>query len=69
MTLNEILPSLKRLDRFEKMRVVQILIDEIVSEEATYFESGKQYEIWSPYESHSAAAVLEAMLEEKQQNV
>ena len=51
------------------MRVVQILIDEIASEEAAFFEPGKQYEIWSPYESYSAAAVLTKMLEENKQNV
>ena len=59
MSLTELLPSLKQLNRFEKMRVVQILIDEIASEEAAYFDPGEQYEVWSPYESYEAAAVLD----------
>ena len=69
MSLTELLPSLKKLNRFEKMRVVQILIDEIAGEEAAYFDPGKQYEVWSPYESYEAAAVLDKMLEENKQNV
>jgi len=69
MTVTELLPTLKQLNRYEKIRVVQILIDDIAREEAAFFESGKQYEVWSPYESYEAAAILHKMLEERKQNV
>ncbi|MDQ3042619.1 MAG: hypothetical protein M3R11_09640 [Acidobacteriota bacterium] len=64
MSLAEVLPNLKTLNRSEKLRVVKILIDEITSEEESFFESGAEYEIWSPYDSYDAAEKLQQMLEE-----
>ena len=64
MSLAEVLPNLKTLNRSEKLRVVKILIDEIIQEEASFFESGAEYEIWSPYDSYDAAEKLQQMLEE-----
>ncbi len=69
MSLAEVLPSLKALNRSEKLRVVKILIDEITSEdEASFFESGAEYEIWSPYDSYEAAEKSQRMLEESKPN-
>jgi len=68
MSLAEVLPNLKTLNRSEKLRVVKILIDEITQEEASFFESGAEYEIWSPYDSYDAAAKLRQMLEENKSN-
>jgi len=68
MSLAEVLPNLKTLNRSEKLRVVKILIDEITQEEASFFESGAEYEIWSPYDSYDAAAKLQQMLEENKSN-
>ncbi len=69
MSLAEVLPNLKTLNRSEKLRVVKILIDEITSEEESFFESGAEYEIWSPYDSYDAAEKLQQMLEEIKPNV
>ena len=68
MSLAEVLPNLKTLNRSEKLRVVKILIDEITSEEESFFESGAEYEIWSPYDSYDAAEKLQQMLEENKSN-
>ncbi len=68
MSLAEVLPNLKTLNRSEKLRVVKILIDEITSEEESFFESGAEYEIWSPYDSYDAAEKLQQMLEENKPN-
>ncbi|MCY7376428.1 MAG: hypothetical protein LH472_10710 [Pyrinomonadaceae bacterium] len=78
MTLTEVLPNLKQLSRTEKLRVVHILIDEIAAEETTaaaeetelnnLLESGRTYEIWSPYDSFDAAAKLNQLLEEHKAN-
>ncbi len=68
MSLAEVLPNLKTLNRSEKLRVVKILIDEITSEEESFFESGAEYEIWSPYDSFDAAKKLQQMLEENKPN-
>jgi len=69
MSLAEVLPSLKTLNRSEKLRVVKILIDEITQEEESFFESGAEYEIWSPYDSYDAAEKLRQMMEENKPNV
>lgn len=68
MSLAEVIPNLKTLNRSEKLRVVKILIDEITSEEASFFESGAEYEIWSPYDSYDATEKLQQMLEENKPN-
>ena len=69
MSLTEVLPSLKSLNRSEKLRVVKILIDEITQEEESFFESGAEYEVWSPYDSYDAADKLRQILEESKSNV
>jgi hypothetical protein len=48
--------------------VVQSLINELAEEEATYFKSGSQYEVWSPFDAAGAAQVLGKMLEEDKQS-
>jgi len=71
MSLAEVLPNLKTLNRSEKLLVVKILIDEITLEEEkaeSFFESGAEYEIWSPYDSFSAAEKLQQMLDENKSN-
>ena len=67
MTVSEILPSLKQLNRFEKMRVVQILIDEIAEEEIL-FAQNQNHEFYSQYEAFSASETLLKMLEEEKAN-
>ncbi len=68
MTVTEILPSLRQLNRYEKMRVVQILIDEIAEEEILFGQNQK-HEFWSLYNSFEAARTLQKMLEDEKQNV
>ena len=63
MTITEVLPTLKTLNRKDKIRAIQFLANEVVKEEL-YFEEGKTYEIYSPYESYEAAAQLRKLLEE-----
>lgn len=67
MTVSEILPSLKQLNRFEKMRVVQILIDEIAEEEIL-FSQNQKHEFYSQYEAFSASEALLKLLEEEKMN-
>ncbi len=57
MTVRELLPSLKQLNRYEKMRVVQILIDEIAEEEIV-FSQNQKHEFYSQYEAFSASETL-----------
>jgi len=58
MTYSEVLTTLRRLDRKDKIRAIQFLANEVAREEEVYFEEGKSYEIFSPNESHEAAGQL-----------
>ena len=54
--------ELDKLNRAEKLRVVQMLVEQLAQEEELL--TSREYEIWSPYDAPGAAAVLMDMLEE-----
>jgi hypothetical protein len=58
--------ELDKLNRAEKLRVVQMLVEQLAQEEALL--TSREYEIWSPYDAPGAAAVLMDMLEEDRRN-
>jgi hypothetical protein len=66
--LNELAPILTGLDRADKLRVIQLLIQELAKEEGALL-SGNSYPIWSPYASFEAADVLLEALNTEQQHV
>ena len=65
MTISEVLPTLKALNRTDKIRAIQFLSDEVAKEEGV-FQDGKVYEIFTPYESFEAAQQLQKLLDEKE---
>jgi hypothetical protein len=65
MTAAELLPILKALNHMEKIRAIQFLANEVVREES-FFEEGKNYDIWSPFESSDAAEQLTKLIEERE---
>ena len=69
MTVTEILPTLRALNRTDKIRVIQFLANEVAREEEVFFEEEKSYQIWSPFESYKAAEQLMNLLEEEKANV
>jgi len=68
MSINELAPILSGLDRADKLRVMQLLIQELAREEGALL-SGNSYPIWSPYASFEAANVLLEALNTEQQHV
>lgn len=68
MSLNELAPLLSSLDRADKLRVMQLLIQELAKEEDALL-SGNAYPIWSPYGSFEAANVLLEALNTEQKPV
>lgn len=66
MTISEVLPTLKALNHKDKIRAIQFLANEVAKEEEIFFEEGKTYEIWSPFEAYEAASQLEKLLAEKE---
>lgn len=65
INLAELLPTLRELNRADKLRAVQYLVSEIAREEDAAFDAGGVHPIWSPYESYEAADVLLAALKEE----
>lgn len=63
MSVAELLPTLKELDRADKLRVMQFLEAELGGEEEMPLVHGAQYNVWSPYKSYGAANALLAVLE------
>lgn len=57
MSINELTPILRDLDRADKLRMMQLLIQQLAKEEGALL-SGNSYPIWSPYASFEAANVL-----------
>lgn len=65
MSVTELLPTLQKLSRAEKLRVMQFLISELAKEEnEETLEHGATYRVWSPLNSHEAAHKLAQLLEE-----
>ncbi len=66
MQLTELLPTLRDLDRGDKLRAMQFLVTEIAKEDNLLLEANESYPVWSPYNSYDAASILlDALKEEK----
>ena len=58
MSLVEVLPSLRQLDRADKFKAMQFLMLELAQEEQVPLLPAGEYAIWSPYAAYAAADVL-----------
>ncbi len=67
MGIDELFIELRKLDRANKLRAMQVLAHELASEEEAILLLGTQYEIWSPFDAPGAAETLLKMLEADQQ--
>ena len=66
MISGELLDELQKLDRREKLRVIQILAGELVIEDNEQLRTGATYEVWSPFDAPEAANTLLKMLEDNE---
>jgi hypothetical protein len=64
MELAELLPTLRELNRSDKLRLMQFLVSELAKEENILLNVGESYPIWSPYNSFEAANTLLDALKE-----
>jgi hypothetical protein len=62
MISEHLIEELRQLTRVEKLRIIQMLVNQITQEEEIL--TGTEYEVWSPYDAPGAAAILTDMLEE-----
>lgn len=65
MSISELAPILSGLDRADKLRAMQLLIQELAKEEGALL-SADSYPVWSPYDSFEAANVLLEALNKEQ---
>lgn len=64
MTITEVLPTLRQLNRADKIRVVQFLVNEIAREENVFSEN-QEHDFVSQTDSFEASRVLQKLLDEK----
>ena len=64
MVSNQLLDELHKLNRVEKLKVVQLLINELAEQEAEPVVLDAYYEVWSPHDAPGAAQTLLELLEE-----
>ena len=63
MTLEELFTELRKLNRADKIRAMQTLIQDLAAEENALLVPGATYDVWSPYDAGDAAQTLLSMLE------
>ena len=63
MTLEQLIHELRKLNRAEKLRAMQVLVNDLAAEEVMSVQSGVSYEILTPYGNEAAAQVLYEVLQ------
>ena len=63
MVTSELLAELHKLDRAEKLRVVQLLVNDLAAEEPSLPVSEGAYPVYTPLGNEAAADVLSQMLQ------
>jgi hypothetical protein len=68
MSLSDVLSEVQTLSRLDKIRLIQILAQDLERDEAELIEPGRSYPVWSPDRAFTGAgALMEALEEEKGQ--
>jgi hypothetical protein len=65
MNAEELFAELHKLNRKDKLRAMEVLVLDLAAEEHAQLIPGKEYEIWSPYDSADAAETLMKMLDDE----
>jgi hypothetical protein len=64
MSFVEMLPEVRALSRIDKLRLIQLLAEDLAqTEERAWIAPGQTYPLWSPDRAYDAAAVLLSELE------
>lgn len=64
MSLAEVLPEVRSLSRLDKIRLIQIIAQDLERDPACLIEPDRSYPIESPDQAFAAAAVMLRTLEE-----
>jgi hypothetical protein len=68
MSFAELMPTLLELNRADKLRVMQLLANELAKEERAQLLSEDEPPVWSPHDAYEAAHILQEALEEAKRN-
>jgi hypothetical protein len=68
MNAEELFAELHKLNRIDKLRAMEVLVLDLAAEEQAQLIPGKEYEIWSPYDSAGAAETLMKMLDDEKKS-
>jgi hypothetical protein len=58
MVSNELVEQLRKLNRVDKLMIIQLLAAELANEETNLIKSGASYPVWSPYDAVEAANIM-----------
>lgn len=64
MRTEELFNELRRLNRIDKLRAMEVLVLDLAAEEETLLLTATQYEVWSPFDAPIAAEKLTKMLDD-----
>ena len=56
--LAELIPEAKSLSRVDKLRLIQLLAEELAGDESSTIEASQSYVVWSPDRAFDAADVM-----------
>ena len=56
--LAELIPQAKSLSRVDKLRLIQLLAQELASDEGADIKANQSYAVWSPDSAFDAAGVM-----------
>jgi hypothetical protein len=63
--LSELIPEAKSLSRVDKLRLIQLLAEELAGDESTELKANQSYAVWSPESAfHAADVMLHALANE-----
>jgi hypothetical protein len=63
--LSELIPEAKSLSRVDKLRLIQLLAEDLAREDGADIRADKSYAIWSPDSAFNAADImLQALADE-----
>ena len=64
--LAELIPEAKSLSRADKLRLIQVLAEQLATDEGTNLQANQSYAVWSPDNAFGAAdLMLQALADEK----
>ena len=65
MSLSELPPAIRALERADKLRLIQLLADDVAGEDTVELDMADQtVPIWSPHDAFEGAAALLRVLDE-----